>query len=317
LSDKASSTRRHENPSNFTKLLRSHRKDARRSLARMFFSPLSSTMTVIAIAGALLLPSLLFAFNTNITTLLAEFQNNARIVLYLTRDISDSQALEVSNNLLTSNAIDSADFISNEEALLSFSEAAGFSQIVADLEANPLPASIVITPNLAGLAGLDQLAVRLDQMPEVELVQVDSLWLRRLAAISELIVLAARALGLIVLLCLCFIIGNTVRSHIENRRDEIKIIKLVGGTHSYIASPFLYTGLFYGLLGGLLASLLQATIFLSFRDPLNEIFNLYDSSFTLPLLAPAMLITLAFSGALIGWLAAIISAYRYINAIST
>jgi cell division transport system permease protein len=283
----------------------------------MFFSPLSSTMTVIAIAGALLLPSLLFAFNTNITTLLAEFQNNARIVLYLTRDISDSQALEVSNNLLTSNAIDSADFISNEEALLSFSEAAGFSQIVADLEANPLPASIVITPNLAGLAGLDQLAVRLDQMPEVELVQVDSLWLRRLAAISELIVLAARALGLIVLLCLCFIIGNTVRSHIENRRDEIKIIKLVGGTHSYIARPFLYTGLFYGLLGGLLASLLQATIFLSFRDPLNEIFNLYDSSFTLPLLAPAMLITLAFSGALIGWLAAIISAYRYINAIST
>ena len=274
-------------------------------------------MTVIAIAGALLLPSLLFAFNTNITTLLAEFQNNARIVLYLTRDISDSQALEVSNSLLTSNAIDSVDFISNEEALLSFSEAAGFSQIVADLEANPLPASIVITPNLAGLAGLDQLAVRLDQMPEVELVQVDSLWLRRLAAISELIVLAAQALGLIVLVCLCFIIGNTVRSHIENRRDEIKIIKLVGGTHSYLARPFLYTGLFYGLLGGLLASLLQATIFLSFRDPLNEIFSLYDSSFTLPLLAPAMLITLAFGGALIGWLAAIISAYRYINAIST
>ncbi len=274
-------------------------------------------MTVIAIAGALLLPSLLFAFNTNITTLLAEFQNNARIVLYLTRDTSDSQALEVSNSLLTSNAIDSVDFISNEEALLSFSEAAGFSQIVADLEANPLPASIVITPNLAGLAGLDQLAVRLDQMPEVELVQVDSLWLRRLAAISELIVLAAQALGLVVLLCLCFIIGNTVRSHIENRRDEIKIIKLVGGTHSYIARPFLYTGLFYGLLGGLLASLLQATIFLSFRDPLNEIFSLYDSSFTLPLLAPAMLITLAFGGALIGWLAAIISAYRYINAIST
>ena len=317
MSDKASNTRRHENPSNFTKLLRNHRKDARRSLARMFFSPLSSTMTVIAIAGALLLPSLLFAFNTNITTLLAEFQNNARIVLYLTRDISDSQALEVSNSLLTSNAIDSVDFISNEEALLSFSEAAGFSQIVADLEANPLPASIVITPNLAGLAGLDQLAVRLDQMPEVELVQVDSLWLRRLAAISELIVLAAQALGLIVLLCLCFIIGNTVRSHIENRRDEIKIIKLVGGTHSYIARPFLYTGLFYGLLGGLLASLLQATIFLSFRDPLNEIFSLYDSSFTLPLLAPAMLIILAFGGALIGWLAAIISAYRYINAIST
>ena len=317
MSDKASSKRRHENPSNFIKLLRSHRKDALKSLTRMFFSPLSSTMTVIVIAAALLLPSLLFAFNTNITALLGEFQNNARIVLYLTRDTSDTQALQVSNNLLTSSVIDSVDFISNEEALLSFSDAAGFSQIVADFDANPLPASIVITPNLAGLAGLDQLAASLDQMPEVELVQVDSLWLRRLAAISELIVLAAQVLGLIVLLSLCFIIGNTVRSHIENRRDEIKIIKLFGGTHSYIARPFLYTGLFYGLLGGLLASLLQALIFLSFRDPLNEIFSLYDSSFTLPLLAPAMLITLAFGGASIGWLAAIISAYRYVNAIIT
>ena len=68
-------------------------------------------MTVIVIAAALLLPSLLFAFNTNITALLGEFQNNARIVLYLTRDTSDTQALQVSNNLLTSSVIDSVDFI--------------------------------------------------------------------------------------------------------------------------------------------------------------------------------------------------------------
>jgi cell division transport system permease protein len=305
-----------ENPSALAKWWGNHRKDALNSLFRLLLSPLSSAMTVIVIAAALLLPSLLFSFNANITTLLEEFQNNARIILYLHSGTSSARGIEVGNSLLTYNDIDNAEFVSNEDALRSFSSAAGFSQVLADLETNPLPASIVITPNLAALEGLDQLAATLEQMPEVELVQVDSLWLRRLAAISDLINLAARVLGLIVLLSLCFIVGNTVRLHIENRRDEIKIIKLIGGTHSYIARPFLYTGLFYGLLGGILASLLQAAVFLSFRDSLNEIVSLYDSSFALPLLTVSTFIALAISGALIGWLAAIIAGYRHIGAIS-
>ncbi len=305
-----------KNPSKFTKTLGNHRKDAVSSLVRMARSPLSSIMTIVVIAAALLLPSLLFSLNANISQLLAQFQNNARIVLYLSETTDDVRGREVSENLLAYNDIGSATFVSSEEALQDFSSAAGFTDIVAGLDENPLPASIVITPNLDALDRLDRLAETLEILPEVDLVQVDSQWLRRLAEISDLIELVARILGFIVILSLCFIVGNTVRLHIENRRDEIRIIKLVGGTHGYIARPFLYTGLFYGIIGGILAGLLQAAVFLSFSDSIATIASLYDSNFRLPLLTPGSLLSLALAGGFMGWIAAVVAGYRHIGAIN-
>ncbi|NKB34612.1 MAG: FtsX-like permease family protein [Pseudomonadales bacterium] len=312
----AAKTKSREKSSKFAKTMRNHRKDAGNSLYRLAKAPLSSCMTVLVIAAALLLPSLLFSLNSNLASLLAGFENNARIVLYLTAATEDARAMEVSESLLTYNDIDLAEFVSKEDALRDFSNAAGFTELLAGLDENPLPSTIVITPNMSSLDGLDSLAATLEAMPEVDLVQVDSLWLRRLAAISDLIGLIARTLGLIVILSLCFIVGNTVRLHIENRKEEIKVIKLVGGTHSYIARPFLYTGLFYGILGGILASILQASVFLGFSDAISVIATLYSNSFELPLLTPVTVIFLTISGGLVGWLAAVIAGYRHIGAIN-
>ena len=55
------------------------------------------------------------------------------------------------------------------------------------------------------------------------------------------------ALGVLV------IVGNTIRLEIQNRRAEIEVTKLVGGSDAFVRRPFLYTGLCYGLGGGLIA----------------------------------------------------------------
>src|SRR5690625_7884316 len=66
------------------------------------------------------------------------------------------------------------------------------------------------------------------------------------------------ALALALSLGVLLIIGNTIRLAIENRRDEILVVKLVGGTDAFVRRPFLYTGLWYGMGGGLLALVLMA-----------------------------------------------------------
>ena len=55
------------------------------------------------------------------------------------------------------------------------------------------------------------------------------------------------ALGILV------IVGNTIRLDIENRRGEIEVTKLVGGSDAFVRRPFLYIGVWYGLAGGLIA----------------------------------------------------------------
>src|SRR5213075_2043679 len=92
--------------------------------------------------------------------------------------------------------------------------------------------------------------------PEVEIVQLDLDWIRRLHSLLEVL---KRALWVVVGMLglgVLAVIGNTIRLEIQQRRSEIEVTKLVGGSNAFVRRPFLYTGLIYGIGGGLLAALI-------------------------------------------------------------
>ena len=77
------------------------------------------------------------------------------------------------------------------------------------------------------------------------------------------------------------ILGNTIRLAIESRREEIVIVKLVGGSNGFVRRPFLYTGLWYGVGGGLAAALLVSVALWFLSVPVDQLARLYGSSFNL------------------------------------
>ena len=82
-------------------------------------------------------------------------------------------------------------------------------------------------------------------------------------------------LGLVLILC------NTIRLAIESRREEIVIVKLVGGSNAFVRRPFLYTGLWYGVGGGVLAAALVAASLWFLGGPVERLADLYQSDFQL------------------------------------
>src|SRR5690606_40274425 len=81
-------------------------------------------------------------------------------------------------------------------------------------------------------------------------------WVERLLAMLALAERLIGVLGLLLALAILLVVGNTIRLAIAARVDEIRVVKLVGGTNAWVRRPFLYTGLWYGMVGGLLAWLL-------------------------------------------------------------
>ena len=63
----------------------------------------------------------------------------------------------------------------------------------------------------------------------------------------------ALALGVAMALGVVLTLGNTLRLGIESRREEIVVIKLIGGGNAFARRPFLYTGALMGALGGLVS----------------------------------------------------------------
>ena len=140
-------------------------------------------------------------------------------------------------------------------------------------------------------------------------------WLQRLHGIIDI----ARRITLLLAASLCLgvilVVGNTVRLTIENRRSEIVVVKLVGGTDAYVSRPFLYTGFWYGVGGGLFAWLLVQIGLLGLQGPVSGLAGLYDKSFTLAGLDVFEILVLLLGGGLLGWIGAWLSVLRHLKQI--
>jgi cell division transport system permease protein len=303
-----------------TRLLGTHRDDLLASWQRMWRTPLSTLMTITVIAVALLMPACLALVNANLQSMVSDFRGSARITLYLGSEVSADEGRSVSANLLERGEIVSADYVSSQDALAEFSSATGLGNILTTLPDNPLPAAIVITPELANPDAIAALAEELRKLPEVQTVQLDEAWIRRVDALASTVGLLARSLGLLIALGVCFIIGNTIRTTVESRRDEIRVIKLVGGTDSFIARPLLYTGLLQGAAGGLLAALLLALLSWIAGTALQGL-NPPSAATAVAVVqlqgpGPEGMAILLAVGASLGWIAAFAASWRYVRAVS-
>ena len=292
-----------------------HLQTAAQSIQRLISTPAASMMTVAVIGIALLLPSALFVSMNNLQALSAGINSVSQISLYLHEEITDSEAFQISERLLQRDDIATSEYISPAQAAEQFNTYSGLGDIIDALENNPLPGVIVLSPSSIDTATISVLIEELNGLAEVESAQLDMQWVERLQAFLQLAQRASTGLMLILALAVLFVVGNTIRLAIEGRRAEIVVIKLVGGTNSYVARPFLYAGALYGMAGSILAWAMLSVILLSLRGPANTLLNLYSSDYQLQGLSAANSLALLALGTLLGWLGAVISVRQHLAAI--
>lgn len=305
------------NTSNKTRSwLRHHRMMAIDSLWRVIRSPFSSLMTWAVLAIALALPTGLYLFLNNAQVVTSNWDGSAQVSLFLKMEVSESQAQALRLNLETRTDIASVAYISKDQAMKEFKQFSGFGEALDYLDDNPLPSVLVVRPanTLTQLNQQEALFTELGKMPEVAEAQLDMDWVKRLYHIMELSQRAVSALAILLGIAVLLVVGNTIRLAIENRRDEIVIVKLVGGSDAFIRRPFLYTGIWYGLGGGLLAWWIINISLLWLEDPVNALASAYDAStFELIGLNFGDSLLLILTSTLLGWLGAWLAVSRHLG----
>ncbi len=298
--------------------LRNHARAARASLRELRCAPLTTLLISAVIGITLALPTTLYVLVDNLRLVSRGWQAGGQITLFLKREVSEAAAERLAAHLRRLPEVSRVEYISRAQALAEFKALSGFGKVLDVLEENPLPAVLVVHPARSqtdplALAGL---ARRLGGLTEVDLVQLDLDWVRRLNAMLRLaergVWLLSGLLGLAVLL----IIGNTIRLAVLNRRDEIEIAKIIGATDAYIRRPFLYSGLQQGLLGAAAAWGLVAAARLFLAGPAAELAKLYGSDFLPRGLEPHAGVGLLAAGAGLGWLGARLAVERHLRAIN-
>ncbi|MDR9466991.1 permease-like cell division protein FtsX [Marinospirillum sp.] len=294
---------------------RHHASMAVDSLKRLLKAPGASLMTWAVIAIALSLPVALYIFLNNAQLVSSNWDGTAQISLYLKAEISDAEGRDLRQELEMQDDIAETRYMSKDQTLAEFKEFSGFGEALNYLDGNPLPAVIVVRPSINGVEAQEALVASLNDRPQVEEAQLDLAWVKRLFHIMELGQRMITALGLLLGLAVLLVVGNTIRLAIENRRQEIVVIKLIGATNAFVRRPFLYTGLWYGLGGGILAWVLINTSLFWLDGPVRSLASAYASDFSLIGLSLRDSLLLLASSTLLGWLGAWIAVGRHLGAI--
>lgn len=280
------------------------------SLGQLSRAPISTLMTCMVIGIALALPSGLHTLLKNAQQLSGGWESTAQISVFLKKKIPESQAQKIKADIQRWPDVISVHYISREQALKEFQNLSGFGDALKALNSNPLPSVLVVKPKLSAQTNeqtTEKLLNKLQNLRQTDKAQLDMQWVRRLYAIMNIVERGVQILGFLLALAVLLVVGNTIRLAIQNRRKEIVVMKLIGGTDAFIRRPFLYTGFWYGLFGGIIAWILVSFTILSISNPIEKLTALYQNQFELNnisfLTALTLIMISIFLGLLGSWFA--------------
>ncbi len=297
-------------------MLAHHQHTLEDSLLRLWRDPFQTLMTTMVVAIALSLPATLLLVVDNVRQFENNFDSFSQITVYVNNTASQQQIDVIQEKIESLSEVNSLVYINPEQALQQFTEASGFGSALEYLDDNPLPSVFIVEPVIDVLSlpqKAKQLMADLVNIDYIDDVKIDMLWLQRLRSLTEFgkkVVLAlGGALGLGVLV----IIGNSIRLAIHNRREEIIVVKLVGGTDAYVRRPFLYFGMLLGLIGALEAGIMLTMGFWWLGGSVENISQLYGSAFVLNGLGFQGFFALLSTGLLLGLSGAWLAVGKHLN----
>jgi len=286
------------------------------ALGRLSRQPFASLMIVLVIAVTLALPAAINVVVKNAQSVSSSWNNALDFSVYLKLDITVSEAEGLARLIRQRADVESVDIVTADAALAEFKLASGFGDALDQLGDNPLPHALVVRPSPGNTgASLTLLQEEIGNLPETDLVQVDTEWVQRFHAILD-IVRKAIAIGSALLgVAIVVVIGNTIRLDIENRREEIEVTKLIGASNAFVRRPFLWTGFWYGLLGGTSALLLVQYGLYLLKEPVTRLAGLYQGNISVVTLGASESLTIIGAAVFLGLFASWVTAARHMRRI--
>jgi cell division transport system permease protein len=291
------------------------------AFSHLLRSPGNFILNVLVVSIALALPFAGMTILENVRPVSEQLAVEPEISIFLKMDLSRDKAMALGGNiraiLQDSASTTRIEFTPREKAFDALRSKTGLNDVLATLGANPLPDSYVL--KMSGFEHamdadqVDQIADKLKAMPGVDTVQIDSAWVKRLAALLRILRLMLLFLGMTLGAVVVAVVFNTIRLQVMTQHQEIEVSRLLGATNAFIHRPFYYTGALLGLCAGALALGLVVLAQQPLNTAIADFARLYASEFRL---APPSLAATAFLlgvSALLGLLGAMLSVKRHLS----
>ncbi|HMT18408.1 MAG TPA: permease-like cell division protein FtsX [Candidatus Saccharibacteria bacterium] len=221
---------------------------------------------------ALVIIAIAFVLNVTANNAINVLARDLKAQVYLKDDVNDSQRQNLEKALQNLDFVESIEYVTKSDAKKdlagNFENDPDLIQAIVLAGEDALPASYKITvtdldrmPEIKSLAEQDVYSKTVDS---VSLGQTDAqATIDKATSAKKFINISSIASAILLSAVSIMIIFNTIRMAIYTRRDEIRIMKLIGATPGYIRGPFLVEASLYGVFAGIIANVTVFSIVLS------------------------------------------------------
>lgn len=173
------------------------------------------------------------------------------VVVFADQECTEEEIIQLGEKIQSITNVAAVEHRSKDELLEEMADSMP-GAIFEDLkEDNPLQDAFVVS--FVDLSKFDATLMQLKEIPHVESVANNSDLADQLTKVRQIVLAVGGWIIGILLLVSLFIIANTIKLTVYNRRLEIYIMKSVGATRAFIRTPFVIEGIVLGLLSGMLS----------------------------------------------------------------
>ena len=269
----------------------------------------SSLSTMLSISLVLLMLGSMGFIYLNTQRLINYIKENVGFTLVLKENIKKVDRLQLQKNLDASPEIKSTIYISKDDAAKILINDLG-EDFINFLGFNPLSASIDVYMNAeyAKENQIETLESKLKKNPIINEIIIQKDLIADINKNVRKISLILISFSILLLIVAIALINNTIRLTVYSQRFNIKSMKLVGATNSFIRKPFLKNSMLQGLFSSLIGIVFLIFALFSLHKEMPELLLIEDISNMLII----FLIMIVF-GVLMSTIVTNISVGKYLN----
>ncbi len=273
-----------------------------------------SLASVAVLMACLVMMGSAFMVLVNVDGVMKEIASENVVMVYLDMDTTADEVKQVEMEILGTPNVSRCKFTSKETA---------FNEAISDLDTdatyfdgveNPLPDLFEVS--LEDVSKFDATVAALKRIEKVDVVRDNKEIADVLVEIRSTISYISIGVISVLLIISLFIISNTIRITMFNRRLEINIMKSVGATNWFIRWPFIVEGMLLGFISAVVSLGAVWGIYELLKSTISSLFGMMSNSFEIAnFMSYALYILAAFViiGILSGGVGSFISIQKYLK----
>lgn len=221
----------------------------REGLRNVWQNRFMSVASVAVLAACLLLTGLSYLALANVERAFKWVYGQNMVVVFAKTDCTDEQITAMGDALKALENVERTEFLSKEETLEKYKDSLP-EETYASLqgEDNPMPDAYLVT--FRDLENFDETVAQIKAIDGVDDASYDGNIAATLRTVRRIALEVGLGVVVLLLVVSLFIIANTIKLTVYNRRLEIYIMRSVGATGAFIRVPFMVEGMTLGILSG-------------------------------------------------------------------